>query len=175
MIVAMSHREIEHDEIGRFAEGPPDWLRIQATPPALAAGSLQAAELELIADQNRRGEGMLDEEALEGLAESGWLRQDVQARGSYLSTSGLRANLDHPDLVMLNVPSGAVAWAVDVFEAMATYLTGSEVNFAPGEFFIDLGPAGAGAYTFAELGRRAAESLGFDDSAPELLVVIPLP
>jgi hypothetical protein len=170
----VSRRELEHDEIGCFAEGPPDWLRIQITPPTLAGGSLQAAELELLAEQQRSAEGRLDDEALDGLAESGWLRQDVQTRGSYLSTSGLRAELDHPELILLNVPSGAVGWAVAVFEAMATYLDGGEARFESGEIFLDLGPAGAGAFTFAGLDERVAESIGFAPDS-ELLRVIPLP
>jgi hypothetical protein len=170
----MDPRELEHDEIDGFADGPPDWLRIQITPPTLAAGSLQAAELGLLAEQQLSGGGRLDDEALAGLAESGWLRQDVQTRGSYLSTAGLRAELDHPELIFLNVPSGAVGWAVGVFESMAHYLDGGEVRFEPGEIFIDLGPAGAGAFTFAALDARAAESIGFSADS-ELLRVVPLP
>ena len=171
---AMDHRELERGEIDRFADGPPDWLRIQITPPTLAGGSLQAAELELLAEQQRAAEGRLDEDALAGLAETGWLRQDVQTRGSYLSTSGLRAQLDHPELGILNVASGLVGWAVGVFEAMAHYLAEGEARFEPGEIFVDLGPAGAGAFTFAALDERAAQSIGFPPDS-ELLLVVPLP
>ncbi|MGI8461631.1 MAG: hypothetical protein ACR2OC_08375 [Solirubrobacterales bacterium] len=172
----MDGRDTTQDEPERFERLAPDWLRIQVTPPTLAAGSQQAAELELLGEQQRRGiEGVFDSEALDGLAASGWLRQDVQARGSYLSTSGLRATHDHPELVMLNVPSAAVGWAASVFEAMACYLDRGDACFESGETFIDLSPAGAGAFTFAELSSEAAASIGFDELAEELLLVVPLP
>jgi hypothetical protein len=79
----------------------PDWLQIQMTPPSLADGSIQAAELRLLGEQlSRDPEVRLDASSLAGLAESGSLRQDVHARGAYLSTRGLWARLEHPELVL---------------------------------------------------------------------------
>lgn len=99
----------------RSVQGPIDealeWLTILITPPELAGGSMQAAELELIRDQQRQAvDGRFDDDVLVNLTRSGWLRQDVQVRGAYISTVGLRARLDHPELAMLNVPAGAVDW-----------------------------------------------------------------
>ena len=172
----MARRDAEHDQAERFEADAPDWLRIQATPPTLAAGTLPAAELELLSEQQRSGvEGVFDDDAVAGLAESGWLRQDVHVRGTYLSTSGLRRRLDHPELLMLNVPSALVAWAVMTFEGMAIYLDRDGARFEPGETYIELTPAGAGAFTFAELDEKAAESIGFECVEQGLLRVIALP
>jgi hypothetical protein len=154
----------------------PDWLRINVTSPALAPGTMQEAELKLIGDQLRRGpDGVLDDDSLKGLATSGWLRQDVQARGAYLSTTGLRDRLEHPELVMLNVPSSAVGWAAQVFGSMAFYLAHEEARFAAGEFFVELMPSGPGAFTFAPLGEEAARSVGLELAKEDLLLVLPLP
>ena len=154
----------------------PDWLRINVTSPALAPGTMQEAELKMIGEQqSREPRGVLPDEALEGLATSGWLRQDVQARGAFLSTNGLRSRLDHPELVMLNVPSSAVGWAAMVFGGMAFYLDREQAEFRPGESFVELMPSGPAAFTFAELGEEAARSVGFESVEDELFLVLPLP
>ena len=154
----------------------PDWLRINVTSPALAPGTMQEAELKMIGEQQSRGpSGILDGDALAGLATSGWLRQDVQARGAYLSTNGLRHRLDHPELVMLNVPSSAIGWAAQIFGGMAFYLDREQARFNPGEFFVELMPSGPGAFTFATLGDEAAKSIGFGLVKDDLLLVLPLP
>ena len=172
----MAHRDTDHEGTESFSQLVPDWLRIQVTPPSLAAGTLQAAELELLGEQQRRARGgALEDEAITGLAESGWLRQDVQTRGAYLSTSGFRSRLDQPELVMLNVPSAAIGWAAAIFEGMACYLDRDDARFAPGEIYIELGPAGVGAFTFSTLGAEAADSVGFGAIDDELLLVVPLP
>ena len=164
--------QLEH-ELDQVA---PDWLRINVTSPALAPGTMQEAELQMIGDQQRRDPGgLLDDDALEGLATTGWLRQDVQARGAYLSTNGLRTRLEHPELVMLNVPSAAVGWAAMVFGGMAFYLDREEARFAPGELFVELMASGPGAFTFAALGAEGARSIGFEAAEAELLLVLPLP
>ena len=167
----------DHDDLSLETEQvAPDWLRINVTSPALAPGTMQEAELKLIGEQLRRGGGgVLDEDALAGLATSGWLRQDVHARGAYISTNGLRHRLDHPELVMLNVPSSAIGWAAQVFGSMAFYLDREDARFAPGEFFVELMSSGPGAFTFASLGDEAAHSVGFGLAKDELLLVLPLP
>ena len=154
----------------------PDWLRINVTSPALAPGTMQEAELAMIGEQQRRGPGgRLDDDALEGLASNGWLRQDTQARGAFMSTNGLRHRLEHPELVMLNVPSSAIGWAAQVFGGMAFYLDREKASFAPGEFFVELTPSGPGAFTFSALGDEAARSVGFEPVKDEVLLVLPLP
>ncbi len=154
----------------------PDWLRINVTSPALAPGTMQEAELKMLGEQQSRDPaGILPDEALEGLATTGWLRQDVQSRGAYLSTNGLRARLDHPELVMLNVPSSAIGWAAQIFGGMAFYLDREDARFEPGEFFVELMPSGPGAFAFAALGEEAARSVGFVLVKDPLLLVLPLP
>ena len=154
----------------------PDWLRINVTSPALAPGTMQEAELKMLGEQLRRGpDGVLDDDVLAGLATTGWMRQDLQARGAYLSTSGLRRRLEHPELVMLNVPSAAIGWAAQCFGSMAFYLERDDARFAPGEFFVELMPSGPGAFTFSRLGEVAARSVGFESIVDEVLLVLPLP
>jgi hypothetical protein len=154
----------------------PDWLQIQMTPPSLAAGSIQAAELQLLGEQlSRDPEVRLDADSLAGLAESGWLRQDVHARGAYLSTRGVWSRLEHPELVVLNVPSGAVQWAAETLNRMAAYLDESAARFAPGETYVELGDTVVGAFTFAPLDAEGAASIGLEGLDREFLVVLPLP
>lgn len=154
----------------------PSWLQIQVTPPSLADDSMQLAELELLGvQQGRAVDGRLDEDALADLAGSGWLRQDRHARGAYLSTSGMRSQLDHPELVMLNVPSGAVAWAAQTLNGMGAYLEATGTRFEPGERYVQEDDVVNRAFTFAKLDVEGATSIGFERLQDPFLVVIPLP
>jgi hypothetical protein len=152
-----------------------DWLRIQVTPAGLAAGTIQAAEAKQLAErQQLSDDGGLDPDTLAELARTGWMRQDVQLRGAYASTSGLRDRLDHPELVMLNLPSGAVAWACATLNCMASYVDDSGARLRPGDLFAAAGLFVDEPFTFVELSPKAAASIGFTTEL-QFLVVIPLP
>jgi hypothetical protein len=171
----MASEEIERDEALWESGLVPDWLRIQSTPPTLAPGSIQFAEVLLVSQKQAEGGGVLDDEALAGLAESGWLRQDVQVRGFYVSTFGLQSRRDHPELVMMNVPSGAMGWAIGVLGEMAFYLDNSPLSFGAGGMFSCGDLTSHGAFTFEALTEKAAESIGFEHLPDEFRLVIPLP
>ncbi len=150
------------------------WLKVIATTPDLAPGTMAAAELDLLSSQEPE-DGAFSDEVVADLAASPWLRQDVHARGSYLSTLGLRERCDHPELVMLNVPSGAIDWASWVLNTIAGYLAESGAELRPGEIYLGAGMVAETAFTFKELDDAGAESIGFDGRDLSFLVVVPMP
>jgi hypothetical protein len=135
---------------------------------------MAAAELELLAAHDPV-DGAMSADTVADLAASPWLRQDVHARGAYMSTYGLRYRCDHPELVLMNVPSGAVPWATGVLNGMAAYIDTTGEELRPGEIYLEEGPSFEGAYSFAELDGEAAESIGFSHIDLPFLRVIPMP
>ena len=105
----------DHDDLSLETEQvAPDWLRINVTSPALAPGTMQEAELKLIGEQLRRGpDGVLDDDALGGLATSGrsgasrpateWMR--VTSSASAGASSGRIPGNLRPSIVF-PVPGG---------------------------------------------------------------------
>lgn len=89
-------------------------------------------------------------------------------------TSGLRDRLDHPELVVLNVPAGAVGWAAATLNAMASDLDESGASFRPGEVYAAAGASVDEWFTFDRLTADGSASIGFPTDR-EFLVVIPLP
>jgi hypothetical protein len=64
---------------------------------------------------------------MHALAARAWLAQDAPARGSALTTIGLRVFAGHPELAMLNVPTVLVEGAVDLLKQLGTYVLGGGV------------------------------------------------
>jgi len=143
-----------------------DRIQILYTPAELAPDRAQGLELHRI--QASLTHGKVDPGILVELQSSGWLSQDRQTRGAYLSTTGLREH-DHLELAILNVPSIFAAAAIDLLNDLAAYLIENETRFLPGELYVQERGENQGPLicSFTEL----------DDNelfADPLLVVVPL-
>jgi hypothetical protein len=146
-------------------------VTIRVTPATLAKDTAAADELAWIIDcQQQNEQGLLDQQSLAELASSGWLKQDDQRRGAFLSTYGLREKHNHPELAMLNVPSIFTLAAYDLLNSMANYLIDEDTRFEPGQLYAQESAAGRLLSTFIELSPE-------EDSlfAEPMLAVVCLP
>ena len=150
-----------------------DQIQIRYTPAQLAAASEAEAELSWLADiRSRDPHGRLDAGVVAELRSTGWLRQDGQRRGGYLSTHGLAEALDHPELVLENVPSAFAASASELLTQMAEYLLKRRCSFEAGEIYGSGGGAGQIMVTFADFDHQREKLIGDGERA---LLVVPLP
>ena len=145
-------------------------IRIRFTPAHLAPHTEQDAEIAWLADPlSRDRSGRLSAGTVAELASTGWFRQDGQRRGGYLSTIGLEAELDHPELVIENVPGALVEATSEILRQLAEYLIENKASFLPGEIY---GAEGSETLlTFAAPVEAAIDISG----TKAALVVIPLP
>jgi hypothetical protein len=117
--------------------------------------------------------GRLDEPELARLRRGSWLGCESWRRGGYFTTSGLRANADHPELVMMNVPGAFAPWAQDLLNEIGDYVLESGKSLASGEIFLLADSRFPEmALTFALIEPGELPSLGF---AEEMLLVVPMP
>jgi hypothetical protein len=150
---------------------PAAGVTIRYTPPGLAAGHSQREELDWISEAVDE-HGRLSAQTRAELRSSGWLSQDEQRRGGYLSTLGLRERCSHPELVILNVPGAFAETASAILNDLAAYLLESERSFAAGEIYARERPGmDPLLLSFADTEEELSALFG---SEP-VLVVLPLP
>lgn len=102
------------------------------------------------------------------LSVRGWLAQDTHMRGSYVISEGL-ARRGHPELMMLNVPSGFIQAAIDLVTRLSRRVSeGIELGHGQVVRLVDDGPPAS----LAVLAVPAAEGEGLGEDALRLVPLL---
>ena len=147
-------------------------LEILYTPASLAGNHEAGLELEVLemAGAGRKG---FDSEMVAMLRGGGWFNGDSWRRGGYLTTRGLRAVDDHPELALINVPGAFAPMAQQLLNEIGEYVLDSAAKLDSGEIFELTHPRFPRMLvTFA---RIAPGELSSPEFAQEVLLVVPLP
>ena len=147
-------------------------LEILYTPTTLAGNHDAGLELEVL-ELAAAGQKALDGEIVAMLRGGGWFNGDQWRRGGYMTTRGLRAVDDHPELALINVPGALAPMAQQLLNEIGEYVLGSGARLDTGELFELTHPRFPRMLvTFA---RLAPGELSSPEFGREMLLVVPLP
>lgn len=147
-------------------------LQIAYTPAGLAEDHEAGREYQRLR-MTCAGRKGLDPEAIAELRQAAWLAGDAWRRGGYFTTSGLRQQAGHPELVLLNVPGAFAPMAQQLLNEIGEYVLKSGARLGSGEIFQLTHPKFAEmVVTFASVspGELSSPEFGL-----EMLLVVPLP
>lgn len=140
---------------------------------ATAAGNHDAGiECEFLG-MAAEGRKRFDDGLVDSLRGGAWLNGDSWRRGGYLTTHGLRAADDHPELALINVPGAFAPMAHQLLNEIGEYVLRSGKRLDSGEVFELTHPRFPQmVVTFA---RLAPGELSAPEFTREMLLVVPLP
>jgi hypothetical protein len=147
-------------------------LHILHTPATLASDHEAGAERERLRAASTGGRGF-SPELLAELRSDAWLEGKAWHRGGFFTTSGLREQAGHPELVLLNVPGCFAPMAQQLLNEVGEYVLETGARLCNGEIFALSHPR------FAEMVVTFQHLAPFDLDSPEfgreMVLVLPLP
>jgi len=147
-------------------------LQILYTPAGLVENHQAARERERLRVACAGGKA-LGREVLGELRCGAWLGGETWYRGGYLTTRGLRDQVGHPELALLNVPGAFAPMAQQLLNEIGEYVLDSGARLASGEgFALTHRRFDEMIVTFASLLPGELSSPEFGE---EMLLVVPLP